>query len=173
MKKVVMLLCLFLFTVSVMLTRASPAVGVTPTLIGRGTFDPFKPKSDPHSLVDFQAKSKSPMDIVVRTHDYSAGGFHWLAYPSRPVFITVLEGTVTFYEDHDPTCTPTIVSAGQDMWTPEWAYRRNETSQPAKDVSVILAPVGLPFRGELAAPVLPAHSRIARSQHPGIQVTLG
>ena len=29
---------------------------------------------------------------------------------------------------------------------------RNETSQPAKDVSVILAPVGLPFRGELAAP---------------------
>ena len=73
MKKVVMLLCLFLFTVSVMLTRASPAVGVTPTLIGRGTFDPFKLKSDPHSLVDFQAKSKSPMDIVVRTHDYSAG----------------------------------------------------------------------------------------------------
>jgi hypothetical protein len=153
MKKVVMLLCLFLFTVSVILTRASPAVGVTPTLIGRGTFDPFKLKSDPQSLVDFQAKSKSPMDVVVRIHDYSAGGSTgWHTHPG-PVFITVLEGTVTFYEYDDPTCTPTIVSAGQGyVDTGGGHIGRNETSQPAKDVSVILAPVGLPFRGELAAP---------------------
>ena len=119
MKKVVMLLCLFLFTLSVMLTRASPAVGVTPTLIGRGTYDPFKLKSDPQSLVDFQAKSKSPMDIVVRTHDYSAGGSTgWHTHPG-PVFITVLEGTVTFYGPmtrrvHRQSCLPV-----RDMWTPE------------------------------------------------------
>ena len=118
MKKVVMLLCLFVFTLSV-LTGASPAVGVTPTLIGRGTYDPFKLKSDPHSLVDFQAKSKSPMDIVVRTHDYSAGGSTgWHTHPG-PVFITVLEGrspsTSTMTRRvRRKSCLPV-----RDMWTPE------------------------------------------------------
>jgi len=29
---------------------------------------------------------------------------------------------------------------------------RNESGQPAKDVTVIFAPVNLPFRGELPAP---------------------
>ena len=42
----------------VMMTMASPAVGVTPTLIGRGTYDPFKVKSDV-SPVEFEAKAKS------------------------------------------------------------------------------------------------------------------
>jgi hypothetical protein len=153
MKKVVGLLFLFVFAVCVMMTMASPAVGVTPTLIGRGTYDPFKVKSDPASPVDFEAKAKSPLDIVVRTHDYAPGGSTgWHTHPG-PVFITVLQGTVTFYEYDDPTCTPTVVSAGQGyVDTGRGHYGRNETGAPAKDVTVIFAPVGLPFRGELPAP---------------------
>ena len=117
MKKVVGLLFLFVFAACVMMTMASPAVGVTPTLIGRGTYDPFKVKSDPGSLVEFDAKAKSPIDIVVRTHDYAPGGSTgWHTHPG-PVFITVLQGTVTFYEVDDPTCTPTVVSAGQGIST--------------------------------------------------------
>jgi hypothetical protein len=132
---------------------ASPAVGVTPTLIGRGTYEPFKVKTDPHSLVDFQAMAKSHVDIVVRTHEYAAGGSTgWHTHPG-PVFITVLQGQVTFYEADDPTCTPHVVSAGQGyVDTGRGHIGRNETGQPAKDVTVILAPVNLPFRGELPAP---------------------
>lgn len=62
MKKVVGLLFLFVFAACVMMTMASPAVGVTPTLIGRGTYDSFKVKSDVASLVEFEARAKSPLE---------------------------------------------------------------------------------------------------------------
>jgi cupin domain len=155
MKKAIGLLCVvvLVFVVCAMIAWASPAVGVTPTLIGRGTFKPFHIKTGHHSLVEFQAKAKSNLDVVVRTHDYAAHGYTgWHTHPG-PVFITVLQGQLTFYEYDDPTCTPKIVSAGQGyVDTGHGHMGVNTTDQPAKDVSVILAPVGLPFRGELPAP---------------------
>src|SRR5439155_14221647 len=36
----------------------------------------------------------------------------WHTHPG-PVLITVLQGTVTFYEYDDPTCTPKVVTVGQ------------------------------------------------------------
>ena len=154
MKRVIgLLLAVGLVAVCAMIARASPPVGVTPTLIGRGTYQPFNVKTDPHSLVDFQAKAKYNLDLVVRTHDYAAGGSTgWHTHPG-PVFVTVLQGQVTFYEVDDPDCTPIVVSAGEGyVDTGHGHIGRNETSQLAKDVSVILAPVGLPFRNELPAP---------------------
>jgi hypothetical protein len=69
------------------------------------------------------------------------------------VFITVLEGSVTFYEADDPTCTPKVVYAGEGyVDTGLGHYGRNESGAAAKDVTVILAPQGQPFRGELPAP---------------------
>lgn len=135
-----------------LMTWASPPVGVTPTLLGRGTYEPFKVKADDQAL-GFQAKSHHPIDMVVRTHDYAPqSSTGWHTHPG-PVFITVLEGQVTFYEADDPTCTPTVVSAGQGyVDTGHGHIGRNETGLPARDVTVIIAPVGLPFRGELPAP---------------------
>jgi hypothetical protein len=94
------------------------------------------------------------VDIVVRAHNYLPGGSTgWHAHPG-PVFITVVEGTLTFYEYDDPTCTPQVVSAPYGyVDTGRGHIARNETGQPAKDVSVILAPGnGGAFREELAAP---------------------
>lgn len=143
------------FTVCAILAWASPVVGVTPTIIGRATYEPFKVKTDPQSLVDFEAKAKSPMDMVVRTHDYAVGGSTgWHTHPG-PVFINVIQGQVTFYEADDPTCTPHLVTAGHGyVDTGRGHLGRNESGQPAKDVSVILAPVNLAFRSELPAPNL-------------------
>jgi hypothetical protein len=63
------------------------------------------------------------------------------------------EGQVTFYEHDDPTCTPKVVSKGQGyVDTGKGHLGRNESGAPAKDVTVIFAPVGLSFRGELDAP---------------------
>jgi hypothetical protein len=153
MKNVIGLSCVLVFVACVVISRASTAVGVTPTLIGRGTYAPFHIKTGPHSLIDFDAKAKSDLDVVVRTHDYAANGSTgWHTHPG-PVFITVLQGQITFYEYDDQNCTPTIVSAGHGyVDTGHGHIGINETGQPAKDVSVILAPVGLPFRGELSAP---------------------
>jgi hypothetical protein len=129
---------------------AEPATGVTPRVLARGTYEPFKVKTDPDSPVDFQAKAKSPVDIVVRQHDYIAGGSTgWHSHPG-PVFITVTQGQLTFYEADDPTCSPKIVNAGEGYVDNGHGHiGRNESGLPATDVSVILAPVGQPFRSDL------------------------
>ena len=155
MKKMVTAVCaaVLVFATCAILAWASPAIGVTPTLIGRATYEPFKVKTEPDSLIDVEVKAKSHLDVVVRTHDYAVGGSTgWHTHPG-PVFINVIQGQVTFYEADDPTCTPHVVSAGQGyVDTGRGHLGRNETGLPAKDVTVILAPVNLPFRGELPAP---------------------
>jgi len=132
---------------------ASPPWGVTPTLLARGTYDAFNVKSAPGSPVEFKAKAKSPIDIVVRKHDYAVGGYTgWHSHPG-PVFITVTQGQLTYYEYDDPSCTPHVVTAGHGFVDNGRGHMvRNESGQPAQDVSVIIAPVGGAFRGELDAP---------------------
>jgi hypothetical protein len=137
----------------VAVTKASPPSGVTPTVLARGTYDAFKVKSMHHSPVEFQAKAKSPIDIVVRRHDYAIGSYTgWHTHPG-PVFITVTQGQLTYYHYDDPTCTPHLVSAGQGFVDTGMGHMvRNESGATAQDVSVITAPVGGAFRGELPAP---------------------
>jgi hypothetical protein len=132
---------------------ASPAVGVTPTLLARGTYDAFKVKSAPDGPIEFEAEAKPAIDIVVRRHDYAVNSTTgWHSHPG-PVFITVTQGQLTYYEYDDPNCTPHRVSAGQGFVDNGRGHIvRNESGQPAQDVSVITAPVGRPFRGELDAP---------------------
>ena len=132
---------------------ASPATGVTPTVLSRVTFAPFKVKTDATSPVDFEAKSKADMDVVIRKHDYLANSSTgWHMHPG-PVFITVVSGTLTFYDYDDPTCTPKIVTAGHGyVDTGHGHIGRNETGEAAQDISVIMAPVGAAFRSELSAP---------------------
>ena len=101
----------------------------------------------------FQAKAKAPMDVIVRKHDYAPHAqTGWHTHPG-PVFITVIEGTVKFYERDDPTCTPKVVKAGEGYVDDGHGHIGvNDSDQPAVDVSVIVAPVGQSFRGELPAP---------------------
>jgi cupin domain len=132
---------------------ASPPSGVTPTVLARGTYDSFKVISNPGGPGMFKAESKDAIDVVVRRHEYAAGSSTgWHAHP-YPVFITVIQGQVTFYDYDDPTCTPVVVSAGQGYVDSGHGHLgRNLTSQPAIDISVIMAPVGGAFRQELDAP---------------------
>lgn len=134
-------------------TTASPPAGVTPTVLARGTYDDFKVKTDAESPIELQAKAKSPVDFVVRRHDYAVSSTTgWHSHPG-PVFITVTQGTLTYYLRDDPACTPHVVSAGQGFVDDGRGHIvRNESGQPAQDVSVILAPVAGAFRGELDAP---------------------
>ena len=141
-----------LLAVAATIAVASAPSNVTPTLLARGTYDSFKVMSQQGPGM-FKAEAKAAIDVVVRRHDYAAGGSTgWHAHP-YPVFITVLTGTLTFYEYDDPTCTPVVVSAGRGYVDSGHGHlARNETGEPATDISVILAPVGGAFRTELAAP---------------------
>jgi hypothetical protein len=137
----------------VSITLASPASGVTPTLLARGAYEDFKVKSVPGSPVDFNVKAKSPVDVVVRRHDYVIGSHTgWHSHPG-PVFITVTQGTLTYYLYDDPDCTPHTVTAGHGFVDDGRGHMvRNESGQAAQDMSVIIAPTGGAFRGELDAP---------------------
>jgi quercetin dioxygenase-like cupin family protein len=142
-----------LVAASASLTFASQATNVTPTLLSRGTYDEFKVMSYPDGGGLFKAEAKAPIDVLVRQHNYAPGGSTgWHAHP-YPVLITVKQGTLTFYESDDPTCTPIVVSAGQGYVDSGRGHlARNETGVPAVDISVIMAPVGAAFRSELDAP---------------------
>jgi Cupin domain len=137
----------------VAVTKASPPSGVTPTLLARGTYDAFHARSDPKGPVGFKARAKAPLDFVVRKHDYNPGSTTGWHTHAGPVFVTVTQGTLTFYEYGDRKCTPHVVSAGEGYVDHGRGHvARNETDQPAQDVSVIIAPVAGAFRGELDAP---------------------
>ena len=141
-----------LLTGTISAALASPASSVAPTLLVRGTYDSFNVMSQPGPNM-FKAEAKSPIDLVVREHDYQPGGSTgWHAHP-YPVFITVKQGQLTFYEYDDPTCSPVVVTAGHGYVDSGHGHIvRNETTEPAIDISVIMAPVGAAFRTELDAP---------------------
>jgi quercetin dioxygenase-like cupin family protein len=136
-------------------TAAEPATGVVPTVLSRGTFPAFNVRSDPLGPVaDFRAHSTQPVDVLVRQHDYPVGAkTGWHSHPA-PVFITVTQGTLTFYEYGDKTCTPHVLTAGQGYVDTGAGHEvRNESGQPAQEVAVIFLPVGAPtFRTNLPAP---------------------
>ena len=131
----------------------SPPVKMTPTVLSRATFEAFTVGARQDSPLDFVAKSKTGVDIVVRQHTYEPGAnTGWHTHPG-PVFITIKEGTLTFYEYDDPTCTPKVLKAGQGYVDDGHGHMVvNASNAPAVDVSVIVAPLGGGFRDELAAP---------------------
>jgi hypothetical protein len=144
--------CVLSFGCFTSIAWASPPVNVTPTLLNRATFDPFSVRTDHDSPINFRAKTKTEVDIVVRRHDYLPGGnTGWHMHPG-PVFITVKTGALTFYEYDDPTCTPIVVKANEGYVDDGHGHIGvNETGDTAVDISVILAPVGEAFRTELPA----------------------
>lgn len=135
------------------LALASPASGVTPTVLARGSYPEFNVASFPDGSGLVKLQAKSDVDVVVRRHEYAVGGSTgWHRHP-YPVLITVITGELTFYRYDDPTCAPVRVAAGGGYVDDGKGHlARNESGAPAVDVSVILAPVGAAFRSELDAP---------------------
>jgi hypothetical protein len=123
-------------------TAGSP--DVTRTDLAQATFDVRKVKR----ITDkwhFNLIAKDGFELAVRTFSYAAGSFTgWHRHPG-PVFIQVVKGTVTFYEGDDPDCSPIVVDSGEAyLDLGEHAHiGRNETDQPAQDVTVLFGPPGI------------------------------
>jgi Cupin domain len=112
---------------------------------------PFKFEAEAETVGDAEAA----VDLFVRQHDYAIGGSTgWHSHPG-PVFVTVKMGTLTFYEYDDP-CNGHTVSAGHGYVDSGRGHvARNESTEPATDVSVIVAPVGGKFRYEIDPAAIP------------------
>jgi hypothetical protein len=163
MKKTIGLLCaLGILAVCVKLAPADPPYNVIGTNLSAtavGTlgalFEPFKIKTEAGSPVDFEAKAKMDVRVIVQRHDYAdveAGrpaSTGWHHHPG-PVFISVTQGTLTFYEVDDPSCTPHVYSAGQGFVDYGSGHIGRAEQGPAQDVTVAIAPVEGKFRYELS-----------------------
>ncbi len=144
MKRTVLVIALLTAVFSARLVWSTPGSGTTSTLIGRATFhDAFKVQRN--SALDnweVEVEVKPELDIAVQTIAFPAGSHSgWHSHPG-PVFISVIEGTMTFYESDDPSCTPIVRSAGQGyLDTGTHAHiARNESGLPAKNVVTYFAP---------------------------------
>lgn len=136
---------------------ATPGSGSTSTLIGRATF--ANPVDVERIAEDYgweiEIGAKPSLDVAVQTIVFQPGGYSgWHRHPG-PVFISVVEGTMTFYEGDDPDCKPIVRTAGQGFLdVGDHAHiARNETDQPAKNVVTYFVPAGAPLRIDAHAPV--------------------
>jgi quercetin dioxygenase-like cupin family protein len=135
--------------VSAGLAGATPGSGTTSTLIGRATFaEAFHIKRVGADGWDVKVKATPALDIAVQRIVFQPGAQSgWHSHPG-PVFISVVEGTMTFYESDDPSCSPTVRHAGEGFIdVGDHAHiARNETSEPATNVVTYLVPPGAAVR---------------------------
>ena len=136
------------------LLRAAAGVGSHSTPVGRATYDEFKVKREMPGL-ELELKARTDVDIVTQiiTFDKDGGNSGWHKHPG-PVFISVIAGTMTFYDSGDRDCSPVVVTAGHGFVDlGQHAHiARNETGFPATNVVTYFLPVGAPTRIEQAQP---------------------
>ena len=135
----------------------TPGSGFAPSPIVNGSFGKIgvntsSDKTDKWGLI---LKTLDETDIGADRLTVQAGGVSgWHAHPA-PVFVTVTQGTITWYDGADALCTAHTYSAGESFI--EGAYRpHNITSATgAEFVAVVIKPSGFPgpaFRLDRAEP---------------------
>jgi hypothetical protein len=94
-----------------------------------------------------EMKAKPNLDMAVQDIVFAPGGQSgWHQHPG-PVFILVKSGTMTFYEAGDRHCTPIVRTAGQGYLDEGTGHiARNETTAPAENIVVYLAPQAAALR---------------------------
>ena len=136
------------------LAWGTPGSGSQSTLIGRATFqEAFKVKRKADIVAggewEVEVEAKPALDIAVQVIDFQPGGQSgWHRHPG-PVFISVVAGTMTFYESDDPACQPTVRHAGEgflDVGDHAHIARNEDPTVPARNVVTYFAPPGAALR---------------------------
>jgi quercetin dioxygenase-like cupin family protein len=100
---------------------ATPGSGVLSNVLSRAAFEPFHVESEVESesgRFEVELKSKGLSDVVSQTVTFAPGGSSgWHSHPG-PAILSVKSGTLTFYEAHDPSCTPQAFPAGTGFIEP-------------------------------------------------------
>lgn len=129
---------------------ATSSSGFSTEQLSLGRFGEIKIHTD-----DVKLKTKGDSDVYVVQNTVQAGGHSgWHTHPG-PSLITVKEGTATFYDGDDPTCTPQVFPAGTGTIDPGDGHihiLRNEGSVPLVTVTVQIVPAGADRRIDAPAP---------------------
>jgi quercetin dioxygenase-like cupin family protein len=122
---------------------ATPASLVTSTTLATGSLDPINLNiKNGDWKTEIRTKGKSSL-TVVENRVAPGGSFGWHSHPG-PSLVIVKAGTLTFYLASDPTCTPSVHSAG-DAYVDEGTdvhIARNEGTVDAVVIVTRLIPEG-------------------------------
>jgi quercetin dioxygenase-like cupin family protein len=124
---------------------ATPASGLTTTILARSTFGELDLKAHtiPADLWQARLKTQGLSDVYVVDNKLAPGGTTgWHSHPG-PSLILVVAGAVTNYMGDDPTCTGHVFAAGQGFIDPgsgDVHMLRNEGSVQAETIAVQLLP---------------------------------
>ena len=126
---------------------ATPGSGFAPSPIVSGNFGTLgintsNQKTDKWGLI---LKTLDDTDIGADRLTVQSGGYSgWHAHPA-PVFVTVTQGTIVWYDGSDPLCTAHTYTAGQSFI--EGAYKPHNVKAvggSAEFVAVVIKPAGVP-----------------------------
>jgi mannose-6-phosphate isomerase-like protein (cupin superfamily) len=112
-----------------------------------------------HEALPYQLKLKTQgdSDVYVVKNTVLPGGYSGWHYHSGPSLITVKEGTATFYDGDDPTCTGHVFPAGtgvvDDSVDASHVHMlRNNGDVPLVTITVQIVPAGAPRRVDAPDP---------------------
>ncbi len=126
--------------------------GVTPTIIARGNIGTFHVQSKFEGY-KIDLKTHDDTDIQVRSAIAAPGSYSgWHTHPG-PVILVIKTGTLTLYDASDPSCQPTVHSAGTAFFEGTTPHNvRNEGSVAVEYGTVFFVPAGGPTRIEADFP---------------------
>jgi hypothetical protein len=133
---------------------ATMGSGITTTNISVARFDDIRARThvDGHKV---SIDTKGDSDVYVVSNVIAPGGHTgWHTHPG-PSLITVKSGTIHAYEGDDPSCSPTVYTAGQgfvDHGDGHVHILRNEGTVAAETIAVQLLPAGAVRRIDVPAP---------------------
>ena len=144
-------LTLVLMLLSAGLAAATPGAGVSATPLVRGTLEAGVKVHT--SALKFS--TKEDVDVATHTITVAPGGHTgWHSHPG-PVFVTIVAGTMTFYDADDPTCSPILYETGDsfiDRGGGHVHIARNEGTTDLVLSATYLVPVGAAVRTDAANP---------------------
>jgi len=123
---------------------ATPGSGFTPSPVVGGSFGTLnintsQDKTDKWGLI---LKTLDSTDISVDRLTVQAGGYSgWHTHPA-PVYVTVTQGSIVWYDGSDPLCTGKAYSAGQSFIEGAYVVHNATSANGAEFVAVTIKPSG-------------------------------
>ena len=122
---------------------ATPSFGITQTIVGSAVYDDINIEA---RRPDWRARLRvqGTSDVFVNSNTAVPGANGgWHSHPGLSI-VSVVAGAVTLYDGDDPTCTPTIVTAGHGFVEAgdHVHILRNEGFVDAKWITTAIRPAG-------------------------------
>lgn len=136
---------------------ASPPSGISGLNLVTGHYGEIDVKTENNKVGHWGMilKTKDDTDMGTDQITVAGGGFTgWHTHPAA-VFVTVVEGSIVWYNGSDPLCPAHTYTAGQsfieDAFVIHNAANASATAQ-AKFIAMHINPTGVPFRAESPKP---------------------